>query len=160
MCLSVCVWGAGRPTRPQRLAPGLVTLTAFLLGATGSRVPAGPRVGGAGGWRPEPVPRGCPPEAIVSSPDAGAAGPGGRAPLLHTEWTDFSFPAASGGDVLKTETDRKHTREHATNPYPQHPERLLSPLCEPPTHQPLTSLSWGRAWGRQNVHNTWYVSIL
>lgn len=53
VCVLVCVWGAGRPTRPQQLAPELVTLTVFLLGATGSRAPAGPRVGGAWGWRPE-----------------------------------------------------------------------------------------------------------
>ena len=99
VCLSVCVSGAGRPTRPQQLAPELMTLMAFLLGATGTRVPVGPRVGEAWGWRPEPVQRGRPLEAILSTPDAGAAGPGRRAPLLHTEWTDFSFPAASGENV-------------------------------------------------------------
>lgn len=101
VCVLVCVWGAGRPTRPQQLAPELVTLTAFLLRATGSRAPAGPRVGGAWGWRPEPVSRGRPLEADAGATGRGPqpAGPGRQAPLLHTEWTDFSFPAAAGGNV-------------------------------------------------------------
>lgn len=42
---------------------------------------------------------------------------------------------------------------NTTNPYLQHPERTAAAraLAEPPlraTHQPLTSLSWGWAWGQ------------